>query len=198
MRFNFGGILLALAATTQIATANPAPAKWNGKGAEAGYKFGAVACAAGALVCNSQGMTVGAYTLGSAAFCCSTAGAAVTASQSDGWKKAWTAAANKLGDAAKMAKGGISKVGKLATECSDKVCRLMPGKKQPTLPRRAIDGPKPKRSRRRKSHSHDGGEGERRARRSVNYQRSARRSVDGLESQLRARRAFDAEYDYDY
>ncbi|CAI6092579.1 hypothetical protein V2G26_012457 [Clonostachys chloroleuca] len=195
MRFNFGGILLALAATTQFATANPAPAKWNGKGAEAGYKFGAVACAAGALVCNSQGMTVGAYTLGSAAFCCSTAGAAVTASQSDGWKKAWTAAANKLGDAARMAKGGVSKVGKLAAECSDKVCRLMPGKKQPTLPRRAtIDGPKPKRSRHgRKKHSQkhsqkqsdDEGQGERRARRSVTYQRRARRDLDD-------------EYDYYY
>ncbi|VUC24105.1 unnamed protein product [Clonostachys rosea] len=190
MRFNFGGILLALAATANFATANPAPAKWNGKGAEAGYKFGAVACAAGALVCNSQGMTVGAYTLGSAAFCCSTAGAAVTASQSDGWKKAWTAAANKLGDAAKMAKGGVSKVGKLAAECSDKVCRLMPGKKKPVLPRN-VDGRKSsrrgKKSKKAHSHSHssDETEGERRARRSANAQR-------------RARRSYYDEYDYDY
>ncbi|CAG9975112.1 unnamed protein product [Clonostachys byssicola] len=137
MRFDIA-IVSALAATFQLATASPGPA-WNGKGAEAGYKFGAVACSAGALVCNSQGMTVGAYTLGSAAFCCSTAAASVTASQSEGWKKAWNAAANKLGSAAQVAKGGVAKVGTFAAECTSKVCRMVKGAKKPILPRSAME-----------------------------------------------------------
>ncbi|CAI6101080.1 unnamed protein product [Clonostachys chloroleuca] len=137
MRFDIA-IISALAATVQLTTASPEPA-WNGKGAEAGYKFGAVACSAGALVCNSQGMTVGAYTLGSAAFCCSTAAASVTASQSEGWKKAWNAAANKLGSAAKVAKGGVAKVGTFAAECTSKVCRMVAGAKKPILPKRSLE-----------------------------------------------------------
>lgn len=109
------------------------------------YKFGAVACAAGALVCNSQGYTVGAYTLGSGAFCCSTAAAAVTASQSPGWVAAWVKAANKLGDAARVIGGVYAKVGPFVAKCTATVCTMVTGRNPinnlPGLPTRSIDGP---------------------------------------------------------
>ncbi|KAK6065391.1 hypothetical protein SCUP234_12594 [Seiridium cupressi] len=153
MRFNISLLFAALAATTQIATAAPAPAPapepapepaWNGKGAEAGYKVGAVACAAGALICNTQGYTVGQYTLGTGAFCCSGAAAAVTASQSAGWVAAWNAAAAKLGDAAQVVSGAYAKVGQFVAQCTATVCTMVSGSNPVSgLPTRSIDGPPP-------------------------------------------------------
>lgn len=108
------------------------------------YKVGAVACAVGTLVCNIQGYTVAQYTLGTGAFCCSGAAAAVTASQAPGWVAAWDAAANALGDAAKVVGGAYSKIGPFVAQCSATVCSMVSGNNPvSSLPTRSIDGPVP-------------------------------------------------------
>ncbi|VUC24195.1 unnamed protein product [Clonostachys rosea] len=130
MRFDTT-FLYALAATP-LATA----AKWNSKAASAGYQYGAIACAAGALVCNAQGIKIGAYALGTAGFCCSTAVATVTASESKGFEAAWKKGAEKLGAAAQVTKDGAAKVGNFVAECKSGVCKMVARKKKgPILPR---------------------------------------------------------------
>ncbi|CAH0057371.1 unnamed protein product [Clonostachys solani] len=153
-------VLYALAASP-LATA----AKWNSKAASAGYQYGAIVCAAGALICNSQGIKVGAYALGTAGFCCSTASASVTASESKGFQAAWKKSAEKLGAAAQVTKDGASKVGNFVAECSSGVCKMVARKKKgPVLPR------SPRNRRERGGYPTN----ERRA------ARMARRSADGL------------------
>ncbi|KAK7224386.1 hypothetical protein V2G26_012389 [Clonostachys chloroleuca] len=162
MRFDIT-LLYALAASP-LATA----AKWNSKAASAGYQYGAVACAAGALVCNANGVKIGAWALGTVGFCCSTASATVTASESKGFQAAWKKGAEKLGAAAQVTKDGASKVGNLVTECANGVCKMVTRKKKgPVLPR----SPRNRRGLKRYPA------------RSINERRAermARRSADGL------------------
>lgn len=107
------------------------------------YKVGAVVCSAGAYVCNRLGHTVGQDVLATSAFCCSATAAAVTASQSEGWVKAWQASANALGNGAKIAGGGLAWGGKWVAHCAVNVCVMIKntatGGGQPTV--RTIDGP---------------------------------------------------------
>ncbi|KAK9769652.1 hypothetical protein AB5N19_06831 [Seiridium cardinale] len=144
MRFNISMLFAALAATTQIATAAPAPApepapepQWNGKGAEAGQVSQSPPTAPHA---NTTQLQVGQYTLGAGTFCCTTAQAAVTASQSEAWVAAWRSAAAALGDAAVVVAGAYAKVGQFVAQCSATVCTMVSGS-TPGLPTRSIDGP---------------------------------------------------------
>ncbi|KAH8590364.1 hypothetical protein B0O99DRAFT_305261 [Bisporella sp. PMI_857] len=128
MRFNIA-ILFALTATTQLTAAVPAPVadalpagtKWNDKGPEAAYKFGAVACTLGAYVCNQMGQPLGQHAFVSTGICCSTAAAAVTASQSEGWVNA----AKKVGKAAVIAKNGVDYAGRYTAYCTVEFCKMV-------------------------------------------------------------------------
>ncbi|KAJ1325388.1 hypothetical protein MN608_08579 [Microdochium nivale] len=150
MRFN--AVFLVLAATAQLTTAAPRPGnlvvpearslvvreaapeavstdlalrQWDGKGAEAGYKFGAVACGVGSFICNKVGYTVAADTLQTGAWCCGGMAAAVTASQSPGWVSAWNAAASAIGTAARVV-GGLPAAGyALVASCTATVCQMV-------------------------------------------------------------------------
>lgn len=94
------------------------------------------------MICSSQGYTVGAYTLASGAYCCGAAAAAVTASQSPGWVRAWQAAAAKLGNGARVLADGTSKVGLFVAECTMSVCKMVRrARPRPGLPTRSIDPP---------------------------------------------------------
>jgi hypothetical protein len=87
------------------------------------YKFGAVACMAGAYACNKFGHPVAQDALVVGAYCCSTAAAAVTASQSQGFVKA----ANKIGKGAVITGNGLVAAGKWAgypIMCVGKYCTV--------------------------------------------------------------------------
>jgi hypothetical protein len=84
------------------------------------YKFGIIICGVGALICKSKDQLIAQDALLAGAFCCSTAAAAVTASQSVGW----VAAANKLGAGCRIGKDHLVKGGKLVGQCVGSVCKV--------------------------------------------------------------------------
>lgn len=129
------------------------PVKWNDKDMEArylptlqspyqqnakrkklhSYKFGAVACGVGSMICDKTGHPLGKDILQGGAYCCSAAAAAVTASQAP----TFIAAANKIGGAAVVGKNGVIAGGKLVGQCVSGVCKVAYKK---VTGHRSIDG----------------------------------------------------------
>lgn len=88
---------------------------------------------------------MGQDVLATGAFCCSGMAAAVTASQSPNWGKAWTASANALGTGAKVVGGGFAAIGggvMYVARCSVNLCSMVANLAQGNAPAvRSIDAP---------------------------------------------------------
>jgi hypothetical protein len=84
------------------------------------YKFGTIICGVGALICNRNAQPIAQDTLLAGAFCCSTAAAAVTASQSVGFVQA----AEKLGAGCRIGKDKVVAGTKLVGQCVAGVCKV--------------------------------------------------------------------------
>jgi hypothetical protein len=98
------------------------------------YKFGAVACGVGAMICDKTGNPIASDVLQSTAYCCSAAAAAVTASQAPNF----IAAANKIGNTAVVGYNGVIAGGKLVGQCVNDVCKVVASK---VTGSRSLDGP---------------------------------------------------------
>lgn len=72
-------------------------------------------------MCNQAGQPLGQHAFAGTGFCCSTAAAAVTASQSEGWVNA----AKKVGKAAVVAKNGVDFAGRYTAYCTVEFCKMV-------------------------------------------------------------------------